>query len=158
MHTILLDFQRINYTDVASISNPLLPNIGACRFGDASSCLGGSNGAGFGWDDLDVYKIGYQYDAGKWQARVGFSTNSQPIPDTETLFNILAPAVVEDAWSAGFSTEVGKSSSLDFSFTYAPLVRVKGGNPLAATPAGNTQLIGIEMKQYEAAVNYTWRY
>ncbi len=164
MHTLLLDYQRINYTDVASVSNPLMPNIGACMGGvmatgkTGPTCLGGSNGAGFGWEDLNVYKIGYQYDAGKWQARVGFSTNDQPVPESETLFNILAPAVVKDAWSAGFSTEVGKSSSLDFSVTYAPLVEVKGGNPLAQTPAGDTQLIGIEMKQYEAAVNYTWRY
>ena len=159
MHTLLFDYQRINYTDVASIANPLMPNLGACMAGVASNCLGGSNGAGFGWEDINVYKIGYQYDAGKWQARAGFSTNDQAVPDTETLFNILAPAVVKNAWSLGLTTNIGKNSSLDFSFTYAPLVKVKGGNPLAAIPGlGDTQTIEIEMKQYEAAVNYTWRY
>jgi long-chain fatty acid transport protein len=164
MHTLLFDYQRINYTDVGSISNPIMPNFASCAgmFPGGpvpSDCLGGSNGIGFGWEDLDVFKIGYQYDAGKWQARVGFSTNDQAIPDSETLFNILAPAVVKNAWSAGFSTEVGKSSSLDFSFTYAPSVEVEGGNPLAAIPGlGDTQLVEIEMHQYEAGFNYTWRY
>jgi len=35
---------------------------------------------------------------------------------------------------------------------------LSGGNPLAATPAGDTQIIDIEMKQYEFGANYSWRY
>ncbi len=157
-HTILFDYQRIDYTDVAAISNPMMPNLGMCFGGDFTSCMGGSNGPGFGWEDLNVYKIGYQYDAGNWQARAGFSTNDGAIPDSEMMFNILAPGVVENHWTAGFSTNVGKSSSLDFSFMYAPSVEITGGNPLAATPAGDTQLISIEMEQCEVGVNYTWKY
>ena len=163
-HTILLDYQRIDYTDIASISNPIMPNFASCagmipgQARDPSSCLGGSNGIGFGWEDLNIIKIGYQYDAGDWQVRAGYSHNDQPIPDSETLFNILAPGVVEDHWSLGYSMNVGKSSSLDFSFTYMPSTEVTGGNPLAATPNGDTQLITIEMEQFDVGVNYTWRY
>ena len=157
-HTILLDYQRIEYSGAASISNPLFPNLGMCIGGDPSSCLGGSNGSGFGWEDVDVIHLGYQFDAGNWQARAGFSTNEQPIPETEMLFNIHAPGVVEDHWTLGFTTNISKSSSLDFSFMYAPSVEVKGGNPLAATPGGDTQLISIEMEQFELGVNYTWKY
>ena len=153
-HTILLDYQRINYSDVAAISNPILPNLGMCQMGNAAGCLGGSNGAGFGWEDLNVYRIGYQYDAGNWQARAGFSTNDQPIPETETMFNIIAPGVVKNHWTLGFTTNVSKSSSLDFSFSYAPSVEVKGDHPFA----GPTQQIGIEMEQYEIGANYTWKY
>lgn len=153
-HTILFDYQRINYSDVAAISNPILPNLGMCQMGNPAGCLGGSNGAGFGWEDLNVYRIGYQYDAGNWQARAGFSTNDQPIPETETMFNIIAPGVVKNHWTLGFTTEVSKSSSLDFSFSYAPSVEVKGDHPFA----GQTQQIGIEMEQYEIGANYTWRY
>jgi len=157
-HTILLDYQQIDYSDVASISNPMMPNLGMCMGGDFSSCMGGSNGPGFGWEDTGIVKVGYQYDAGDWQVRAGYSHNDQPIPDSETMFNILAPGVVEDHWSLGYSMNVGKSSSLDFSFTYMPSTEVTGGNPMAATPAGDTQLITIEMEQFDAAVNYTWRY
>jgi len=157
-HTFLLDYQQIDYTDVAAISNPMMPNLGMCFGGDPTSCMGGSNGPGFGWEDTGVIKVGYQYDAGDWQARAGYSHNDQPVPDSETMFNILAPGVVEDHWSLGYSMNVGKSSSLDFSFTYMPSTEVTGGNPLAATPAGDTQLITIEMEQFDAAVNYTWRY
>ncbi|MEA1890232.1 MAG: outer membrane protein transport protein, partial [Pseudomonadota bacterium] len=138
-HTILLDYQRIDYSDAAAISNPMMPNLGMCMGGDPTSCMGGSNGPGFGWEDTNIIKLGYQYDAGTWQARAGYSHNDQPVPDSETVFNILAPGVVEDHWTAGFSTNVGKSSSLDFSFMWAPETEVSGGNPLAATPGGDTQ-------------------
>jgi long-chain fatty acid transport protein len=74
------------------------------------------------------------------------------------VFNILAPGVVEDHWTAGFSTNVGKSSSLDFSFMWAPETEVSGGNPLAATPGGDTQEVTIRMEQFEIGANYTWRY
>ena len=147
-----------NVVLIGDAVHPMMPNLGMCFGGDPSSCMGGSNGPGFGWEDTGVIKLGYQYDAGDWQARAGYSHNDQPIPDSETLFNILAPGVVEDHWSLGYSMNVGKSSSLDFSFTYMPSTEVTGGNPLAATPAGDTQLITIEMKQFDAAVNYTWRY
>jgi long-chain fatty acid transport protein len=157
-HTILLDYQQIDYTDAAAISNPMMPNLGMCMGGDFNSCLGGSNGPGFGWEDLGIWKLGYQYDAGNWQARAGYSHNDQPIPDSETVFNILAPGVVEDHWTAGFSTNVGKSSSLDFSFMWAPETEVSGGNPLAATPGGDTQNVTIRMEQFEIGANYTWRY
>lgn len=157
-HTIVLDYQQIDYSDVAAISNPMQPNLNMCFGGNFNSCMGGSNGPGFGWEDTGIIKVGYQYDAGNWQARVGYSHNDQPIPDSEVLFNILAPGVVDDHWSLGYSMNVGKSSSLDFSFTYMPSTKVKGGNPLAATPGGDTQLVTIEMEQFDVGVNYTWRY
>ena len=105
-----------------------------------------------------IFRLGYEYDAGDWQARAGFATGDQPIPDSEVLFNILAPAVVEDHWTLGFTKQIGKSSEIDFSFVYVPSVTVTGGNPLAATPAGDTQNISIEMEQYEFGFNYGWKF
>ena len=155
-HSILLDYQRIDYTDVAAISNPVQNffNPGCGMPPVRSGCLGGSNGAGFGWEDLNVYRIGYQYDAGNWQARAGFSTNDQAIPESQTMFNIIAPGVVKNHWTAGFTTNVSKNSSLDFSFSYAPSVKITGDHPFA----GASQQISIEMEQYELGANYTWRY
>jgi len=154
-HTVLFDVQRIDYSDVASISNPLLPNLGMCMMGMASSCLGGDDGSGFGWEDMTVYKLGYQYDAGDWQARVGFSSGDQPIPESEVLFNIIAPAVMEDHYTLGFTKKISDKSDLDFAFMYAPTVKVKGANPLEAPGAQN---IEIQMKQYQFGVNYSWKF
>ena len=54
---VALDYQRINYSGVASINNPM-SNLGGCMTGDMTMCLGGSNGAGFGWQDINVWKLG----------------------------------------------------------------------------------------------------
>ncbi len=78
-----LDLQRINYSEVKSIANPLMPNI-------MQSQLGQSGGAGFGWQDIDVIKVGYQFQLADITYRLGFSHGEQPIPESEMLFNILA--------------------------------------------------------------------
>jgi long-chain fatty acid transport protein len=156
---VLFDIQRINYGGIKSIHNPILPNFGICatRMTPTSpSCLGGSDGIGFGWEDVTVYRIGYQWTTGNdWTWRVGFSTVDQPIPDSEVLFNILAPGVVEEHFTGGFSKDLGNNSALDVSFMYAPSVSVSGPNPLEAPGA---QEIELEMKQFAASVNWSKRF
>ena len=47
---------------------------------DLTSCLGGDNGAGFGWDDMTVYKAGHEVEGGEdWTWRFGYSYGKQPI-------------------------------------------------------------------------------
>jgi long-chain fatty acid transport protein len=70
------------------------------------------------------------------------------------MFNIIAPGVVKNHWTAGFTTNVSKNGSLDFSFSYAPSVEITGDHPFA----GASQQITIEMEQYEIGANYTWKY
>ncbi len=90
------DIQRINYGKVKSVGNPV-----DCFF--AGTCqLGASNGPGFGWRNTTVYKIGASYEWSKdLTLRAGFVTLRQPIPANQTLFNILAPGVVEDHLTLG---------------------------------------------------------
>jgi long-chain fatty acid transport protein len=84
-----LDVQKIYYSDVAAINNPLIPNI-------QTSQLGNDDGAGFGWEDITVLKLGVQWKSSEeWTWRAGYSIGEQPIPDSEVLFNILALGVIE---------------------------------------------------------------
>ena len=156
---VLFDIQRINYSDVKAINNPILPNFGICATRTtptSPSCLGGSDGIGFGWEDVTVYRIGYQWSTGNdWTWRVGFSTLDQPIPESEVLFNILAPGVVEDHFTGGFSKDMGNNSALDVAFMYAPNTKVSGPNPLEAPGA---QEIELEMKQFALSVNWSKRF
>ena len=78
-----LDFERIYYDDVPSVNNPsaylfnCLPSPAGP--GQPSYCLGGSNGAGFGWQPIDVWKIGVQYQLNdQWQLRGGYNHSRQP--------------------------------------------------------------------------------
>lgn len=56
---IAADYQRINYDDVRSVNNPSR-NLLGCLAGDTSQCLGGENGAGFGWRGINVFKLGVE--------------------------------------------------------------------------------------------------
>jgi long-chain fatty acid transport protein len=151
----VIDVQQINYEDVDAVSNSIDGlTDGSCApgptGGTGKGCLGGSDGAGFGWEDMTVVKIGYQWRTGtKNTWRVGYSTGDQPIPSDESLFNILAPGVVEDHITAGYSRQLDDKSSINFAAMYALEKSVKGKSPF--DPA---QDIEIEMDQYEVAISY----
>ena len=165
---IVADVQQINYSDVASISNPISRltdgscanalnttlQAGAPSPAAGAGCLGGSNGAGFGWDDMTIFKIGYQIGVGDHTYRVGYSHADQPIPDSETLFNILAPAVIEDHFTAGWTMKVGANQEFNLAGMYAPESTVKGANPF---DGGATQ-IEIEMSQWDIQAGWAWKY
>jgi len=163
----VLDIQRINYTDVAAVSNPISRlTDGSCvnalnanlagqpqaAFG--GGCLGGANGAGFGWDDITIIKLGYEMMAGNNTYRFGISKSEQPIPNSETLFNILAPAVIEIHVTFGMTVPVGKDQEFNLAVMIAPSESVSGPNPFD----GGATNIEIEMEQKELQVGYAWMY
>ena len=156
---ISVDAEHIWYSDIASVGNAFA-NIFTCPTANnfatnfTTGCLGGSNGAGFGWDDMTVYKIGAEWNTGTdWTWRAGYSHGSQPIPETEVMFNILAPAVIEDHIAAGFTKKNSDGSELNFSFMYAFKGDQSGPNPFDPT-----QTLKIEMYQYEFELSYSWRF
>ena len=140
--TIALDYQRIHYSDVRAVGNPLLPNI-------ATSPLGSDSGAGFGWKDINIGKIGVQWKASDvWTWRAGFAKTDQPIPSTEVLFNILAPGVIEKHFTFG-----GSYNRFNFALMYAPSKTVTGANPLEAP---GQQSISLKMHEWEAEFGYSF--
>jgi len=54
--TVVFDVQKIYYEDVSSISNSV-ENLFAVPGGAMENRLGGSNGAGFGWKNMTVFKL-----------------------------------------------------------------------------------------------------
>jgi len=149
---LVIDVQQINYEDVDAVSNSISPltDPSQCMGGTGDGCLGGSDGAGFGWEDMTVVKVGFQWDYYDTTWRIGYSTGDQPIPDDETLFNILAPGVIEEHFTVGFTKQLDDKSSFNFAAMYAPNKSVKG-----ASPFDPTQDIEIEMHQYELAWTYS---
>jgi len=151
------DFEKIWYSDVVSVGN-LFENLFMCPTAnpmatDISNCLGGKKGAGFGWQDMTVYKIGGQWNAGNdWTWRAGFSHGKQPIPDTEVLFNILAPGVIEDHLTFGFTRDLASGNEINMSFMYGFNKKVTGPNPL--DPSQN---ISFDMDQWEVEFSFGWR-
>lgn len=157
--TLTFDVQNINYSDIAAISNPisnLIDPSGSCSTGVVAKCLGGSQGAGFGWDDMTIMKLGYQWStSADWTWRVGISQADQPIPNSEVMFNILAPAVIETHLTGGFTMKTGADSEFSFAAMYAPSSSVSGANPME--PPGQ-QTIELEMSQYELEASWAWKF
>jgi long-chain fatty acid transport protein len=144
----LVDVQEIYYSDVKSINNPLLPNI-------QSSQLGKDGGAGFGWDDITVLKLGVQWKSSKdWTWRAGYSIGDQPIPRSEVLFNILAPGVIKQHATLGVTKTMG-NSELKFALMHALSHSVEGPNPLEAP---GQQTLKLKMNQWEFSVGYAWKF
>lgn len=156
--TLTFDYQRINYEDVKAISNPSTSYLMDSMMGEPDKRLGGANGAGFGWSDVDVFKLGVQWQATpKLQLRAGWNRGDNPISSEDALFNTIAPGVVENHYTAGFSYAFNKNHELHGAFMYAPEVEVHGDNPLFAAQ-GIDQQLTIRMKQYEATVGYTYKF
>jgi len=148
-HRLLLDYQHVNFSEVAAVGNPLNPNrfVNGCALprlrgetGASDACLGSANGPGFGWRDVDTLKLGYEYTLGDLRLRAGYSRNGQPIPADEVLFNILAPAVPEEHYTAGFAWALGNAWGLEMSATYAQNHPVTGKNPLSNSTASEAEL------------------
>lgn len=158
---LTFDVQHIMYGSVDSIANELSPLATACApgpVGVGAGCLGGSNGAGFGWDDMTIVKLGYQWQTSSdWTWRAGVSYGEQPIPDSEVLFNILAPGVMETHLTAGFTKRMGKDNELSMSFMYAPNKEVSGTVDTTGI-GGGVDNITIEMHQFEVEASWAWTF
>jgi long-chain fatty acid transport protein len=152
------DIEHILYGDIDSIANPIdgIIKCPTAGFGgtDPTFCLGGDNGIGFGWDDMTIFKVATDWTmAGmpKWTFRAGYSFGDHPIPTTQLLVNILAPAVIEEHFTAGFSRELENEHEFSMSFMYAPEVKERGPNTFDPT-----QDIEIKMYQFEVEFAYSW--
>jgi long-chain fatty acid transport protein len=136
--TIAADVQQINYGEIDSISNKV-----DCFF--AGMCqLGASNGPGFGWRDMTIFKLGASYAwSDKLTLRAGFSTTNQPIQKSQTLFNMLAPGVVENHLTLGATWAVSPTSELTLAYMHAYSKKVNGSASIplgGGFPGGNANL------------------
>lgn len=164
---ILVDYQYIWYSNVNTLSDDdtdfnACPGAGGTN---SAACIGGNDGPGFGWDNMGVVKIGWEWEANpEWTWRVGFSHGNQPVDNNQTLFNILAPATVENHITFGFTNKLSKDSDFNFAAMYAPRKEISGksgllldvnqdgiGDPVA----GDTEL---SMHQYSIEASWSSRF
>lgn len=155
---LAVDYQRIAYSDAKSVNNPST-NILNCFGGQAGACLGGGAGAGFGWQDIDVWKIGVQYAAGpNWTLRAGYNKSDNPIAARDVTFNILAPGVIQDHYTAGATYRLDKNSEITGYGLYATQKQVSGSSLLVPLGAPPTTAENIRMKEYALGIGYTARF
>ena len=87
---VSLEYQHIFYGDVKSIANQGTQGL-------LGYPLGAKEGSGFGWQDMDVFRLGVQWQATRQLVlRAGYSHASDFSNAKNALFNVLAPATVKD--------------------------------------------------------------
>ena len=144
-----LDYQRINFSGVKAVGNPAQNSlIGPDQLGD-------DNGSGFGWDDVKVWKLGAEYQYSQaLTLRGGVSHANQPIDSAamgEVMFNILAPAVIKNHLTLGFTYTLASGNELSMAYMHGFKNDVSGADPFF----GGTDT--IEMYQNSLGVQYSWK-
>jgi long-chain fatty acid transport protein len=153
-----VDVEHTYYSKVASVANPL-SNIAGCPTAgqggmNPDACLGGSEGFGFGWDDVTVYQFGMKWTPDSLDGitlRAGFNYGEQPISGENAVINILAPAVVEQHFTVGADFDLSNGHRISTAFMYAPEKEVTGTNFFDPT-----QEVTLRMDQWEFEFAYTF--
>ena len=136
------DYQRINYSKVPSVGNPSNNN----------APLGSANGPGFGWSDVNVIKIGVQWQANsQWTLRAGYNNTDNPIQARDVTFNIIAPGVITKHYTVGGTFALGNDRELTLAYMYAPRNSVSGTGMFMAPET-------IRMSQQSLGVQYGWKF
>ncbi|NNC77087.1 MAG: hypothetical protein HKN77_03930 [Woeseiaceae bacterium] len=149
-----VDIEHTRFSEVDSVGNPMVNMFGCplLPFGgtNVEACLGGDAGAGFGWDDMTTYKLGLEWAADSRNIyRFGYSYGEQPIQAADALFNILAPGVMEQHITFGWTRNLNNGGQFSMSLMLAPEKTVTG--PSLFDPA---QTITLKMNQFEFEVAY----
>jgi len=143
--TVALDVARINYSDVKSVNNPMA----------AQAPLGAANGPGFGWQDIDIVKIGVAWRmSDALTLRAGYNKGDNPITSADVSFNILAPGVMKDHYTAGFTYALDKDSEVSGFVMIAPRQTVTGAslfNAVLGPGAGGNETIGMKQSSFGLA-------
>jgi long-chain fatty acid transport protein len=140
--TVALDYSRINYSGVPSIANP----------STNMAPLGSANGPGFGWQDIDVWKLGVQWQASsQWTLRAGLNVGDNPIQSRDVTFNILAPGVMTKHVTLGGTYAMSPTTEVSFSYMYAPEESVSGNAMFGGTET-------IKMSQQSLGIQFGWHW
>lgn len=99
-HTVAADYKRINWSKAQGYQN-------------------------FGWQDQNVYALGYQFAENTWALRAGYNYAKSPIEENAIAainrLNLLGfPAIIESHYTVGGSYAISKAMSFDGAYVYAP--------------------------------------
>lgn len=143
--TVAFDIQRTNYSDVRAVSNPLVfpPNLGA------------DNGAGFGWQNINSYKLGVSHAySPTFTVRAGIDHCDQPIPNSQTFLNVLAPGIVQNHLTLGGTWTLADKSEISVAYVHAFSQTVNGSGSIPG-PLGGGEA-NLTMHEDSIGISYGW--
>ncbi len=143
--TVAADYKKIKYSGIASVGNP----------STNQAPLGSSGGPGFGWQDVDVFKLGVEWrQSPDLTLRAGYGKSDNPILARDVSFNILAPGVVRDHYTLGLTYRLAGGSAITVAYMHAKKNSVTGASLFNAFAPGMGGEETIEM--YENSLGVAW--
>lgn len=143
---VMLDYQRIFYSGVPALSNTASV---------APGNMGTANGTGFGWDDVDVVKLGVEWKANdRMTWRAGYAHSQNPLRNStiDNALGILMPAVSEHHITLGGSYAYNDKSAFDFAIGYSPKATYSATGPLGFQP------IELNTRQLNVSLGWTHKF
>lgn len=143
---VAADYERIFYSDVKSVGNT----------STNSAPLGTPGGRGFGWRDINVFRVGIDWLVlPVLTLRAGYNHSDNPVRARDVTFNILAPGVVTDQGSFGFTYRLTAHAEITAAYLHAFSNTVSGPtNPLI--PGGGTDR--IKLAEDEGGIAFGWHW
>jgi len=136
--TLGLDWQRILYAGIGSVGDP----INSLFLGVP---LGASGGPGFGWQNISAVKLGGSYQINEAVVvRLGVSHSEQPVPSSQTFFNILAPGVIKDHLTGGLSWKLSDRNEFNVAYIHAFKNTVNGSGSIPPAFGGGEANVHLE--------------
>ncbi len=139
---VMLDYQRVFYSGVSALSN---------NFSFAPGNMGTTNGTGFGWDDVDIVKLGVEWKANdRMTWRAGYAHSQNPLRNStiDNALGILMPAVSEHHITFGGSYAYNNQSAFDFAVGYSPKATYAAYGP--------TGVQAIELNTSQLSISLGW--
>lgn len=142
--TMMLDYKRIWFSSVRGIGNP----------SDNSPTFGIDNGPGFGVQDLNIYKIAFEWRANQsLTLRAGYSYNNAPVTSRDADLSIMTLGQVQHHFASGLKVALTHNLDLEFAAMYAPRASVSG--PELNNPA---RTVSVDMSEFEFTVGAVYRF
>jgi long-chain fatty acid transport protein len=109
---------------------------------------------GFGWEDIMVIAVGGEYWVTEGFAlRAGYNHSDNPIPDSQSFYNIPAPAIVQDHFTFGIGLKPSRRSEISLGYYYVPENTQSGPIPNPLVPPGSS--VTNSMKESSLLIQFT---
>jgi long-chain fatty acid transport protein len=126
-----VDFRFVDYADTDGFRSAGFDRAGALT--------------GLGWNDVFVAAAGVQYaPGGPWSFRLGYSYNTNPIPNINTAFNVASSAIVQHDLYCGLSYQMTAAWTLSVEYGHGFKNSISGPiqGPLGPIPGTSVRVEG----------------
>jgi long-chain fatty acid transport protein len=105
-----------------------------------------------------VWKVGVEYEIDPaWTLRAGYNHSDNPIRASDVTFNILAPGVVKDHATAGFTYRLDPQNEVTGAFMYAFSNDVQGASLFNSFFPPQAQAnMQEKIQMYEWSIGLQW--